>query len=422
MTTAMLTFEPPRLKDEIKTALELIYQTLDEDGSTLISDGYDLTLPDFPFEEYDHAVNETDEIVLSLPRCEETVTLTYRELIDLSKELPKGAIYDEVCYWSPANYYLRVSVVFARSNNLQDYANITGRDELTQTVKTEDGDLIVSLEEGLTPFAFRVCKDLYWDKYYPPYIPGEDCYIWIQHKAVPKARLDAIASAYIYELSSTVGIDLEPYPRHKSIEHWFSEDPGDTTLPTIRPLLHGVGIAELLKYYNEAIRVSDPLIKLLLLHRVLEYVSATVIRQQKIKRLRAKLQSPRALDPTADYILELSDIVEEMKESNNDKYAIIETVKECCEPTELARLSPDILKLKGITGSSDGKECEAALKQFGAMIVATRNFVAHAKANYKSVGEECPLNRLAEFVICLQATAQQAIRWYADRPETERVS
>lgn len=54
-------------------------------------------------------------------------------------------------------------------------------------------------------------------------------------------------------------------------------------------------------------------------------------------------------------------------------------------------------------------------------IYDTRNEIAHAKANYKKKGKECPQKQKNEFVEMLDYIAVKCIRWFSMQPEEKRV-
>ncbi len=51
----------------------------------------------------------------------------------------------------------------------------------------------------------------------------------------------------------------------------------------------------------------------------------------------------------------------------------------------------------------------------------TRNYIAHAKANYRNKGLECPEDEKERFIIVLRIIARQCIRWFANQPDSKRV-
>ncbi len=94
----------------------------------------------------------------------------------------------------------------------------------------------------------------------------------------------------------------------------------------------------------------------------------------------------------------------------------------CCEASDLSRVAPPFLsKLRGVSPEDAPKKKEEALAELGASLYATRNRIAHAKANYEPTGEECPEEQLADFAECAKLAAQQAVRWYHSRHQDARV-
>ena len=82
---------------------------------------------------------------------------------------------------------------------------------------------------------------------------------------------------------------------------------------------------------------------------------------------------------------------------------------------------PFLRKLAAITDASAKQDKEVATREFSFALSATRNAIAHAKANYEPTGEECPETQLSQFVACVEIAAQQVIRWFARCPEHQRV-
>jgi hypothetical protein len=182
-------------------------------------------------------------------------------------------------------------------------------------------------------------------------------------------------------------------------------------------------VPDLLRLYNRAVAASDNETQILHFTKVVEYVSQTVVRQQATEAIRTKLLSPRALRPDATFVAELQAVVEEQRIFRKDREAMRQTVITCCEASELSKFAPPFLnKLRGLSFSDKPKDKEEALTELGLSLSATRNSVAHAKANYEPTGEECPEGQLAAFAECAKLAAQLSIRWHHSRPEHARVS
>lgn len=236
-------------------------------------------------------------------------------------------------------------------------------------------------------------------------------------------EMSGIFNAYLFELNSSLNIDLISSARLYYLDEDISfEDTSFVPDTRLRPLLIGKGLPELVQLYNQAIATTDSEFQILYYTKIIEYVSSTVIRQQATESIRAKLLSPRALNPDATFIMELEGIMEENRNFKKDREAIRQTSIVCCVATDLAHLAPNFLtNLKRVSHSSKKKEQDEALAQFANSLYSTRNSIAHSKANYTPTGDECPKTELAQLVCCARLAAQQAMRWYYAQPEELRV-
>lgn len=203
-----------------------------------------------------------------------------------------------------------------------------------------------SLTEGFTVFGAAVAASGDYDKVFPPIFPGE-VFVEVRFRAGKIADDTAryIAEAYLFEISSSVGLDFEVDPR-PTLDYEDPEEPDwrfsyDARL---RPLMLGMGMPELLRLYNRAIVATDDEIKVLYFAKVMEYVSQTVVKQRAHEAMRAKLLSPRSLSPDAAYIAELQTIVEELRIFRKDREAVKQATIVCCEASELARVAPQFLR------------------------------------------------------------------------------
>jgi len=251
--------------------------------------------------------------------------------------------------------------------------------------------MVCSLTEGFTIFGVAVAAKGDYDKDFPPVFPGE-LFVEIRFEELPESTLRNALGAYMFELSSSLGIDLEISPRPSLDDEDRLEERGtpESTMPEtrLRPLLFGKGMTELLQRYNRAVATSDLEVQVLYFTKVFEFVSQTVIRLQSTEAIRAKLLNPRSLRPDAEFIAELQTIVEEQRNFQKDREAVKQTAITCCEASELAKVAPPFLqKLKSASSSGKRREKEEALAALGLSLYATRNAVAHAKANYTLTGD-----------------------------------
>lgn len=89
-------------------------------------------------------------------------------------------------------------------------------------------------------------------------------------------------------------------------------------------------------------------------------------------------------------------------------------IRDACVADELRRVAPACCgALRRLGTKLVEKDVAAALDDFADRVTATRNAVAHAKANYQSTGFEVPERERADFVVACRLAAEQAIRWFA---------
>jgi hypothetical protein len=289
-------------------------------------------------------------------------------------------------------------------------------------VPLEGQDVACSLTEGFTVFGAAVAASGDYNKDLPPIL--DDLFVEVRfQRPISRDTLRHVADAYLFELSSTLGLEFEEDPRPTVTDlEWYPEGEPRISDARLRPLLLGKGMPALLGLYNRAVAASDDGTKILYFTKVVEYVSQTVVKQQATEAIRAKLLSARSLNPDAAFVAELQAIIEEQRFFRKDREAVKQAVTTCGEASELSRVAPPFLvKLRNLSPSSRTKGKEEALAQLGYSLYATRNSIAHAKANYEPTGEECPEEQLAAFAECAKLAAQQAVRWYHSRPEDARV-
>lgn len=423
----MITYEPPQLADAVAKACATFARLMD--GWTLaeIADGLiDPTSEDFDPDAHDLTITPLTEVTVSLPRSDLYQTSTYRELLDLVEELAGAELEDGVRYWSKQRLLLRVHPgyddhSFSYRGTLEEAEYPTGALGLDSTSRSGSA-CRCAIVAGITPFGFLVTRSGDYEKYYPPAM-GEDLFVQVTwFGSIERREILEVTEAYLFELESSMGITLSPSPR--ATVHEVDEDETErrVLIPRLRPLICGKGMEDLHRSYNAAVRSWDPQYRILTLVKVLEYVSQTIVRAQLVDAVRMKLSSSRALEPDAQFALELESVVTEARSYRKDREALRITVSTCCDAFDLAREAPPILKLlRRLDPQADDKSRKAALEEFAGVLYATRNSAAHAKTNYSPTGEECPPEQLGQLAAVARIAAQQAIRWFAARPESSRV-
>lgn len=282
----------------------------------------------------------------------------------------------------------------------------------------------VCLSTGLTLFALHVVESGFAHEYFPPVDDSTEAFVEVTCDGVI-SESDAIglSQAYLFELSATTRAEFAIEPRAAVEEDPMAEF-SDEPYPSfrLRPLNIGKGMTELLSIYNRAIGTLDDELRILCCAKVVEFVAQSVIRRQSTEALRVKLMSARAISPDAQFISELEALIDQQRVFKKDKEAIKLAVCQCCDATELARHCPPFVhELAAQTLASDPKAQTIALARFADILSATRNSIAHAKANYALTGDECPVEHVSQFADCAKIAAEQVIRWFSGIPESQRV-
>lgn len=282
-----------------------------------------------------------------------------------------------------------------------------------------------ALISGFSHLALNVALKGEWVKDYPPYF-ADDLAVeveWVD-RALTLEEARAASQAYQYSLETSLGLKLKPSERTPvdELPDFEDEQPDDLVLGRIRPLRDGPGQDELHSLYLRATATTDLEVQHLFFTKVVEYVSQTVVRRERNESVRRWLTDQRALQPDAVYIEGLATLVgEQDRRARDDLSALKLTVAMCCDALLLAPHAPRFLKLASVTSESSRQERRQALEGLAETIHSTRNEIAHAKANYKPTGNECPPEDLGTLVGCMRQVAQLAIAWYSEQPASLRV-
>ena len=423
----MLSFDPPELEEQLQNALIGMRENLKIDPMDIQSDFYDPTQPDYDKNNFeDEIITPMSSCKVTLPRVDNDFEITYQELIDIINDAQSARIKDNVECWTNNQALFRLSPHYYEAHRLIEHYFSLADDIFNHSEVFNGQEISCALVRGFTIFGLLVTVGGDWDKYYPP-ITDDDLFLEIKFSpGLQESMVRDVVEAYIFELGASHEIYLIPSPR--SYVEWeaiFEKEDGKENPPEeirIRPLLIGKGIRSILQLYNKVFEVADPEIRLLFLTKVIEYVSPTIVRQKLISSVQTKLLTSRALRPDAKFIVELDLLYQELRTFKKDKEAITLTVEQCCDCEELKSVAPPFLtKLSLLKDNPNQQERKGALREFADSLYATRNSIAHAKANYESTGAECPDSEIGQFLACIQLAAQHVIRWYARCPEHLRV-
>lgn len=390
---------------------------------------FELSTDDFSWQDYKEGKVEShfsknDIVSLGLPRCDFDISVQCSQLPELLEEYRSAKLIENAECVTNRRYLAMVQPIFAETQS--DFHNsmehIESQEGGAFVVRHTEGQHTHTCRiiEGFTVFGVMVAASGNYDKYFPPVSSG-DIFVEVTStdEMITLEKYRELFRAYSFELSSSLSFDIAKCSR-PDIEFYEEETPKKEYAETFRPLMLGKGLSEPLDLYVKAIESPSPDIAILYFTKIIEFVSQTVIRIQLNERIRTKLLTQRALDPDAEFIKELGQLYEDNKVYKKDRDAIKITISTCCEPMELQKAVPKCVLSKWNGHISNGN-ADKALQDLSFCIASTRNSIAHAKANYESTGGEAPEEDYDQLAKCMRICAQQAIRWYSGRHESQRL-
>lgn len=410
-------FESPALEKRTTAALSALKGEVDLlIGGVALQDAENVTL------------TERSEVEIDIPRVDHAFSMELGAALTLIEEVTNSKTkFDGQTYHSSVMTLLEVSPHDPITSAFLETIDSIGKMSLEQVVRVEDEDVHV----GVTSMDPRiglvvVLRDFFYDKYNPPLRPY-DAFVAAKHsESVGEIAALGAIYAFLFEVHVTLGLNITASRRPTVDDVTYPEEDEMAVLQQraarMRPLLVGPGLFDVLREFNRGVEASDA--ETALLHHVkcIEYVSATVVRERQYEDLRKRLLSAESLNPTAQYMDGLLTLFEENKQFTKDYEALKLTVQRCCDPLLLAKHAPAMLPtLSAITPVSKPAERRQALEELAACLSATRNQVAHAKANYDRSGKECPVDQMHALMNCAKAAAEECIRWYAaQNPDLRR--
>ncbi|MGA9286824.1 MAG: hypothetical protein WBV93_00630 [Anaerobacillus sp.] len=365
-------------------------------------------------DEEEFVYDEDTELTPWIPDSEFEESHTISDLLDMVYEAKNTVFFDEYKFVGKRTALIHIDYqileeIFLFGINIPTVKEVIDEQEYT-----------INIVNGLTSYGIKLIIDGNYNEQIPA-VENDDTFIEIRGEdKIDERVIDSLVESYLFELKSTINISIHVMPRVSYYTEQYEEFRTNAT--RLRPLLRGKGVHELLKLYNSSLSTTNFEILVLTYTKVIEYVSQTVIQQDLIKSATKKLFSPKALNPDANYILELSEIFEGNRNNQKDYASIKLTIETCCDLNEIVRVAPRFLKFTNkLTSSSKETEIVKAYEEVANAISNTRNMFAHAKTNYDKKGMECPMDQLHEFTTCLDILSQQVIRWFAKEHEDNRV-
>jgi hypothetical protein len=417
----MLRFEPPELQKDLASAIRALEDVV-----------YIYNFYQVHEEDFDPSAHGDDVITRDTPieHCRLASTDEYSQTIKVGDLIDWASILQR--YKLKKRTYLRMetkTLFYVHGEGADAYslacAIRDGKTNVFQTIKIEGESYAASVICGFTPFALFIEKEGENDSTYCASFYDITTYLEVNHpeSALPET-VEALANALLFELGSGGGpyLSINPYPSMMDIDIYDHDDAGSCPKIKMRPLKTGLGLKDLHELFLAGCSANPAEYALIHFVKVIEYVSATVVRMSRHDALRRRLSTKTALSPDATFLDGLAALLEEQRIFNKDSEAIKLTIQTCCDPVVLAEEAPTFLKqLRGLRFSDDPKLRKVAVEEFSACLSATRNQLSHAKANYALTGTECPSDGLVELTACAKTAAEQAIRWYAALPEHARV-
>lgn len=370
------------------------------------------------FSEEGKDINEEWQIGILLPETEEYEYYPLGIILDMIATAENAKKVNASTFISKDVALYRID----SSNYLEVFSSLS---DIPGVIEIVDGnEYHIEIIEGLTSYGFAITMKGDYDEVFPP-VDFDDSFIEIKcyNGEIDEKIIESLVQAYIFEVKSTLGIEIQINPRQYADPLEKEEiNSRSEAISRLRPLLRGKGIDGVLKLYNSSLSIENGEFLILTYTKVIEYVSQTVIQEDLISSVSKKLSSPKALMPDAGYILGLDQIFEKHRNNKKEQLAIRLTLQTCCDITEIISFAPSFLKnTKKLIKDSSEENKQKAIEEIAAAINQTRNMFAHAKTNYVKKGNECPENQLDEFAKCMDILAQQVIRWFAREHENNRV-
>ncbi|MGF1775880.1 hypothetical protein [Vibrio nomapromontoriensis] len=382
---------------EIRFEIEELKDSVFDDPTDSIDGGYVVL-----------SIDPDDEIDVYYSPLEfgSDLVLKQSDVITLLHDLNNAELIDYKEYFSKTMYLHRVSIT---SKHDESYLKL-----LMLVTQVDDVEVYLSPEPSFH-FSYLLSQQGHREPV------DHDSFVVIKGSELTLDRCRQIYKSFIFEANSVSNAQIESFPNEPfDIDDYLvaaPERPAEAT--TIkRKLILCDDTEKVIDLYNKAMCCDDDEVAVLFYSKILEFVSETVVRVKVTDEARKALSSNRAMDPDANFIKELQNLFKDHS-YQKDADSIKLTVQTCGYFKDLEDKVPSYIKKKIVTESKK-KEWDA-LGYIADSITATRNSIAHAKANYRPSGKEIPEAQYNELAELLRILAQQCIRWYAAQSPLIRV-
>ncbi|MFT6002383.1 MAG: hypothetical protein ACI95T_001144 [Flavobacteriales bacterium] len=263
-----------------------------------------------------------------------------------------------------------------------------------------------------------------YDKFAPPcslYTAVEVEYIR-EDKRLNEEKENKLLQSYFFELANKLHTSIH-FTQVSESGFYGTEDDEESKLeiPKLKEVEEfNVGM----EMYLKAIQPLDEDIRLLYFYKILEYFAPVVVKIKANEKLRNKLDSPKAINPDADFLQSIYKLTRKFDEDLKDKDLVKAVFRECFDIIDLFEYLPESLK-KRVRGQLREKDVSYELSEekmaiaanmLGGIIYSTRNSIVHAKSNYETDNNECAIEDLSELNNFLKHACYSTIKWYNRLP------
>lgn len=297
-------------------------------------------------------------------------------------------------------------------------------EEYDFSFQNEDGVKINIIENPIL-IGLAATKLELWDKYVPPcssYFALE-----IQYPEGKRYSLDEendLIKSYLFEISNSTGIIIS-FSEIRDGGYYRLADDEDKEIQKV--FKHNLieKYNPCMDYFIKAINSGDAEIRFLYFYKILEYFSPIVARINAFDRLRKKLDSPSSSKPDSEFLQSIFQLSKEYNKSLYDNELIKYSIRECFDLIDLVKFLPEsidkkirrAISVKEINYEIGDEKVVILSNTLGSIIYSTRNQIVHAKSNYESDNNECPLSDLEQLNIFIKHACYSSIKWYNRLPE-----
>lgn len=424
------------ISEELKERFENTIKYVGEKHEIYI-EGFEYKNGSFDLEETDAdditIIDETYELSIYLDESESECQISVNNFIDLIEESKNAKIIDNYKCLSQKRILIKIEgITYDDTMFLESLLN-NPIYKIPSIESNIDGNKVTcSIISGVTIFGIVTNFNQNYSSIYPSVFDTDKFIeIYFHNNQLTNTQIDTIFNAFLFELSATLGINVQVDYRYDISQNVNECDGWEYPPSRIRPLIYGEGIDELLELFNDANRHTENYnYSIIQYTKIIEYVSQTVINEDITEKAMKKLSSSKSLQPDANFIKELENLFVDNKDTySKDKNAIKITLEKCCDFDEVFDLAPKYLKKvdsykNNITNPKfnieDGRK--KAFEELCEAVSNTRNALSHAKANYTTKGNECPDKYKEEYMRMIRLIAIQVIRWYSNLSETNRIN